>query len=85
MGIITAILFLFNVNSYPQYKVGDCLIHESNNKKEFIKDNYMVHKILKIGKNNYLYKYGGNLNIIGEYRISYIDDAYIKVKCPEGF
>lgn len=82
MGIVTAFLFLFNINSFPQYGIGDCLVHTKENKrKEFLKEDIRIAKILNVGKRNYLYQFDRNPRLIIESEISYIDEFYSKVKC----
>lgn len=70
----------------PKFKVGDCTMYKSDlTRNEFIDPEITIRKILKIGKNNYLYKFGNHAMLVNESNIFSFDLVSIKVDCPEGY
>ena len=95
MKYLAVLLILIGCTKEPmtyegaKFQVGDCLKHviegDSNEDNEFIKEKdepYIIYtKVEKIGKKNYLLRYGEKT--LSELPIKYVDADRTKVDCSE--
>ncbi len=79
LALLLLLVGCSEVVASPKFSIGDCVDSNVYDGYEFIKPEPHIRKILKVGKENYLYLYG---SLQFESTIYLIDKFSEKVDCP---